>query len=312
MSSLERKFFRWCLAMSTTLHSNLRMNQSVQISRPVEEAVSGTTYKTPLSDPLALIKVIGSKTFFNDLSDTLATTFGFECFNIFLYQTDAAPVSLANRPARCSYQRGLDNFLNFTYVINPVFRAFQGNAASGVYLISDFVPDDFKRVIDTADIDIFVEDSEAIGYRTPGWPKNMVECIVLVHLPNGMAIDFSFLVPRGRKQSATCLAQLGQLFPALERVVCRQFEIDPASFDCAPQRPGQEDRFQDFGSDVLTDREMQVVQLILVGHASGSIALQLDVTISTIKTHRRNIYGKLDISSQAELFSLFLLHLKNA
>lgn len=266
----------------------------------------------PVSDPLALIEVIGSKSFFEDLSDTLATTFGFECFHIFLYQTDAAPVSLANRPAHCTYQRGLDNFLNFTYVINPVFRAFQGKAASGVYLISDFVADDFKRVIDTADIDIFVEDSEAIGYRTPGWPKNMAECIVLLRLPNGMALDFSFLVPRGRRQSATCSAQLRQLFPVLERVVYRQFEIDRPSFDCAPQRPGQEDRFQDFGSDVLTDREMQVVQLILVGHTSGSISLQLGVSISTVKSHRRNIYGKLEISSQAELFSLFLLHLKNA
>ena len=57
---------------------------------------------------------------------------------------------------------------------------------------------------------------------------------------------------------------------------------------------------------------MQVVQLILVGHTSTSISLQLDVSVSTVKSHRRNIYGKLEISSQAELFSLFLLHLKNA
>ena len=282
------------------------MTQSAQISTPRQRAAS------PVPDPLALIDLVGAKTFFIDLSDTLSGTFGFECFHIFLYQTDAAPVSLANRPARCSYQRGLDNFLNFTYVINPVFRAFQGNAASGVYLISDLVADDFKRVIDTADIDIFVEDSETIGYRTPGWPKNMAECIVLVRLPNGTALDFSFLVPRGHKQSATCAEQLRQLFPVLARVVCRQFEIDPASFVAAPQRPGQEDRFQDFGSDVLTDREMEVVQLILVGHTSGSISLQLGVSISTVKSHRRNIYGKLEISSQAELFSLFLLHLKNA
>ena len=105
---------------------------------------------------------------------------------------------------------------------------------------------------------------------------------------------------------------LERLFPVLERIVWRQFEIDSASFECAPQRPGQEDRFQDFGSDVLTGREMQVVQLILVGHTSTSISLQLDVSVSTIKSHRRNIYGKLEISSQAELFSLFLLHLKNA
>ena len=288
------------------------MKESAKTSKLLRDAASGIPADLPSSDPLALIGLVGSKTFFNDLSDTLATTFGFECFHVFLYQAGAAPVNLANRPAVCTYKRGLDNFLNFTYVINPVFRAFQGSAASGVYLISDFVPDDFKRVIDTAEIDIIVEDSETIGYRTPGWPKNMAECIVLIRLPNGTALDFSFLVSRGLQQYATCSVHLERLFPVLERIVWRQFEIDSASFECAPQRPGQEDRFQDFGSDVLTGREMQVVQLILVGHTSTSISLQLDVSVSTIKSHRRNIYGKLEISSQAELFSLFLLHLKNA
>lgn len=301
-----------CLAMLVAPLFNEGMSQTTPISELFEQPTGGAPTVPSTSDPLALIDVIGSKTFFGDLSDTLATTFGFGCFHIFLYQADAAPVNLANRPDLCRYKRGLDNFLKFTYVINPVFRAFQGKAASGVYLISDFVPDDFKRVIDTADIDIFVEDSEAIGYRTPGWPKNMAECIALIQLPNGTALDFSFLMPRGRKNAVACSVHLKRLFPVLERVVLRQFEIDPACFDCAPQRPGQEDRFQDFGSDVLTDREMQVVQLILVGHTSTSISLQLDVSVSTVKSHRRNIYVKLGISSQAELFNLFLLHLKNA
>ncbi|MEO9649239.1 MAG: helix-turn-helix transcriptional regulator [Roseobacter sp.] len=288
------------------------MKNNAQISQQTEDALGGLPTSVSSPDPLALIDVIGSKTFVSDLAEVLATTFAFECFHIFLYQADAAPVDLANHPAQCPYQRGLDNFLNFTYVINPVFRAFQGKTASGVYLISDFVPDDFQRVIDSANIDIFVEDSETIGYRTPGWPKDMAECIALIRLPNGMALDFSFLVPRGRKQSAACSDHLTRVFPVLERVVCRQFAIDPASFECAHQRPGQENRFQEFGSDLLTSREIEVVQLILVGHSSTSISLQLDVSVSTVKSHRRNIYSKFEISSQAELFNMFLLHLKGA
>lgn len=165
-------------------------------------------------------------------------------------------------------------------------------------------------MIDATDVSIFVEESEPIGYRTPGWPKIRAECIVLVRLPDGTALDFSFLTERGGQQTSVCFARLKQLFPILDRVVRKQFEIDPDSFDCETSRPVQEDRFQNFGGDALTIREMQVVQLILIGHSSASIALQLGVSISTIKSHRRNIYGKLQISSQAELFSLFLLHLK--
>ncbi|MFT5006550.1 MAG: DNA-binding CsgD family transcriptional regulator [Paracoccaceae bacterium] len=266
--------------------------------------------KTLLPNPLVLIDVIGSGRFFEDLADVLAKVVGFEGFHIFLYQTDAAPMNLINRPSTCKYERGMKNFLNYTYVVNPVFRAFQGNAASGVYLIADFVLDDFKRLIDTTDVNIRIEESESIGYRTPGWPKNMAECIVLLRLANGTALDFSFLIQRDSHQASACYARLKRVFPLLDRVVNKQFEIDPVSFDNETHGPGQEDWFQNFRGDVLTNREMQVVQLILVGHSSRSISLQLGVSISTIKSHRRNIYGKLQISSQAELFSLFLLHLK--
>jgi len=291
------------------------MNKTIQTSglageRNVVEHNDLEQSKTISSEELVLIDLIGSKGFFENLACGLATAVGFKDLYIFLYRTDAAPMSLVNRQSACKYRKGLNNFLNYTYVINPVFRAFQASAASGVYLISDFVREDFKRVIDTTDVSIFIEENESIGYRTPGWPKNMAEYIVLIRLSDGSALDFSFLTERDSHESYVCYERLKQIFPLLDRIMCKQFQIDPGSFNCDAQRPGQENRFQNFGSGVLTDREMEVVQLILVGHSSASIALQLVVSISTIKTHRRNIYGKLDISSQAQLFSLFLLHLK--
>ena len=286
------------------------MSRTVQISPPSDQTTQSAAAEPPAHDFVALIDLIGSDHFVDDLAAALDTGFGFETFHIFLYHAHQAPVHLANRPLLCSYPRGLENYLNYTYVINPVFRGFLGESTSGVYLISDFVPDDFKRIIDSAEVDIFVEATEPIGYRTPGWPKNMEECIVLIRLPDGTALDFSFLTQRGGSHSTACQRHLKQMFPVLDRVVQKQFDLNPASFEGQIKRPGQEDRFQEFGRDVLTEREMQVVQLILVGHRSTSIALLLDVSVSTVKTHRRNIYSKLQISSQAELFSLFLLHLK--
>ena len=40
--------------------------------------------------------------------------------------------------------------------------------------------------------------------------------------------------------------------------------------------------------------------------ASISIATLLNISVGTVKVHRKNIYAKLEISSQSELFSLFL------
>ncbi|MGL4490227.1 MAG: helix-turn-helix domain-containing protein, partial [Rhizobiaceae bacterium] len=41
------------------------------------------------------------------------------------------------------------------------------------------------------------------------------------------------------------------------------------------------------------------------GHSSESIGLQLGISTGTVKVHRRNIYRKLAITSQTQLFTLF-------
>ena len=56
----------------------------------------------------------------------------------------------------------------------------------------------------------------------------------------------------------------------------------------------------------LTDREQQVCLRILQGYSSEAISLDLKVAISTIHTYRKRAYAKLGISSQNELFSLYL------
>jgi DNA-binding CsgD family transcriptional regulator len=59
-------------------------------------------------------------------------------------------------------------------------------------------------------------------------------------------------------------------------------------------------------ASALTSREAQVVNLILEGHSTKSLATQLAISIETIRVHRRHIYAKLKVSSQAELFHWFL------
>jgi DNA-binding CsgD family transcriptional regulator len=60
----------------------------------------------------------------------------------------------------------------------------------------------------------------------------------------------------------------------------------------------------------LSDREREVTQLILRGHSSQSICFNLGISLGTVKTHRKNAYAKLNISSQSELLSLFLQSLQ--
>ena len=52
---------------------------------------------------------------------------------------------------------------------------------------------------------------------------------------------------------------------------------------------------------VLSDREREVLQLLAEGHTTKKIASKLFVSVKTVETHRRNIMGKLELHSVAEL-----------
>ncbi len=54
-------------------------------------------------------------------------------------------------------------------------------------------------------------------------------------------------------------------------------------------------------SDVLTDREREVLQLLAEGHSTKAVAARLHVSAKTIETHRQRTMAKLDLHSIAEL-----------
>lgn len=64
--------------------------------------------------------------------------------------------------------------------------------------------------------------------------------------------------------------------------------------------------FEHFGEASLTQRERQITQLLLRGHSSKSIARELNIAPGTVMVHKRNLFSKLGITSQYELFSLFI------
>lgn len=67
--------------------------------------------------------------------------------------------------------------------------------------------------------------------------------------------------------------------------------------------------FESFGESILTRRERQITQLLLRGHSSKSIARELGIAPGTVMVHKRNLFLKLGITSQYELFSLFIENL---
>ncbi len=54
-------------------------------------------------------------------------------------------------------------------------------------------------------------------------------------------------------------------------------------------------------TDVLTDREREVLQLMAEGKSTKQIAFKLHISVKTVETHRRQIMNKLNIYTVAEL-----------
>ena len=58
------------------------------------------------------------------------------------------------------------------------------------------------------------------------------------------------------------------------------------------------------GSDLLTPREADVLELLQDGATNAQIAQTLSIGLETVRTHARNIYRKLGISSRRDLARL--------
>jgi DNA-binding NarL/FixJ family response regulator len=51
----------------------------------------------------------------------------------------------------------------------------------------------------------------------------------------------------------------------------------------------------------LTDRESDVLRLVAKGYSNKAVARELNITISTVKTHLRNIFRKLGVEDRAQV-----------
>lgn len=72
------------------------------------------------------------------------------------------------------------------------------------------------------------------------------------------------------------------------------------------------DCFESFGETQLTSREREITQLLLRGFSSKAIAKELKIAPGTVMVHKRNLFVKLNISSQYELFSKFIENLSRS
>jgi DNA-binding NarL/FixJ family response regulator len=99
--------------------------------------------------------------------------------------------------------------------------------------------------------------------------------------------------------ASACLGRDAQARDVLTAIhlASRGLQLMPAHSD--EPRP-----LQVAGSQLLTQREAEILPMLQQGSTNAQIAWTLQVGVETVRTHARNIYRKLGVSSRRELATL--------
>jgi DNA-binding CsgD family transcriptional regulator len=187
----------------------------------------------------------------------------------------------------------LDTFVKGAFLLDPYYLTASRDGKFGVYRIRELAPKGFKE-----------SEYYKTWYRNCGYKD---ECGFLIPIRGSGFINIALgRTHNGAPFTKTQLAVLEAIHPTIE-VLCQQHwaESDsaPGGIDLRAQLHSALDAF---GSSLLTDREGQVINLVLHGHSTKTVAEKLSISVETVKLHRKHAYAKLEIGSQAELFYLFL------
>lgn len=182
------------------------------------------------------------------------------------------------------------------YLLDPFFLA--STRIEGLHRMRDLAPDRFYQGEYFRNYYIRTGLAEEIGFFTPvGHGATVVLSLMRADKPFG-AREFR---------------SLQALLPVVQGIVTRHWADLSTRFHApppAPQEPasgaGIEQRFLGFGQGILTRREREVVEFTLKGHSADAVGRLLGISPGTVRIHRRNIYAKLRITSQGELFSRFI------
>ena len=100
------------------------------------------------------------------------------------------------------------------------------------------------------------------------------------------------------------------ILPALNRqlVLLLKSHVYLKAYEGMEKNQQEEIIYQTKAIEALTEREKEVLLLVLAGKSNKEIASDLYITESTVKTHVRNIFSKYDVNSRAELISILLMN----
>lgn len=245
------------------------------------------------ADVARIIDSIETPDFAHRLSKALRNIVEYDYTVIFGYVGTSRPLALFNDFPEDRRRLHVDEYLEGPYLLDPFFLASTGEVAPGLWRLSEIAPDRFYQGEYFRSYYAQTGLAEEVGY--------------LIDVHDNLSIVVS-LMRKTRRFSKAEIRALRAVWPVIDAACRRNWRATARSN--AGQIPVMEENveraFRSIGEGVLTPREREVVEHTLRGHSADAIGKLLGIAPGTVRIHRKNIYSKLRINSQGELFSEFL------
>ncbi|GMQ47155.1 helix-turn-helix transcriptional regulator [Vibrio sp. 10N] len=236
-----------------------------------------------------LIASIGDATFLQRLSELTTAIVGYDSLVVMSFDGDKAPVVLYN-DTNFFEDHALDKEFMSTLGLDPFYQLIRRGVKEGVFRLDEIAPDEF-----------YSSDYYHKIYKQTGLQQ---ELGVIASCGDKLRLVLSIGLRNRASVDVDEVQVVSGFYELITAAICKHFEVGhPDQRTIGHQL---NDIFSNFGKDFLSERECQVTQLVLQGYSTKAIAPLLEVSTETVKVYRKRIHNKLKISSQSELFSLFL------
>lgn len=242
------------------------------------------------------IAALGTDEFFPALVAAVRGQVAIDYPQVWLYHRDLPPKVLYHEIPKQALPSQVDDYLEGPYREDPFYQASMNQPKSRIYRLSRLTA---GKLQDSEYYNEYYADTGTVD-----------EAIFLSRLRGGNVINLSMMrLPAHGAFSEEEYEALYLLAEPLSELIKSHSEHDDFAVTHLIQ-PGIDHTidlaFRTFGESLLSPREKDVLELMLRGYGTDASASRLDIAIETVRRHRKSIYRKLDVSSQTDLFSLFL------
>lgn len=246
-----------------------------------------------------LIRAVGQPDFPATLSYFFSKLAAFDNLLVIAYYKDHNPHILYREGLNPAIHKNIDShYIKAAYLLDPFYHAICNGIQRGVYRIFDIAPDQFKQT------SYFKEYYQQT--------TNLDEVGIFARINHDTTITACF--GRDCTSNKSFTKNEIKLLKSFEKVLMTLCEMHWKNYQ-PPEGKGimlgsvvsrLRSVLNNHAGIALSPRQAEVALLILQGHSSLSISLNLNISKETVKVFRKQLYSKCNISSQAELFALLL------